>query len=212
MLDFATYLADAIPIILVIFTAYVLTKKPYDPYKIALLGYFSTGLCFYVIGEMLGRTQANNLILIPIFGVLELGWFSYIYFTYTRKKIFLYSNIPAWICLFYELTQVDFLTLNQLQSYTRSITSLLLCLFTLGYSYSLLKYKWKNYNANVFTFNAALLVYASFTCIYYLPLRLLVSGNPNTILIFWMINSMITFLFYILMTKALCHIPKRMST
>ncbi|MBB1139110.1 hypothetical protein [Myroides sp. WP-1] len=211
MLEFVTYLADFIPIVLVILIAYVLTKKPYDLYKKALIGYLATGLCFYLLGEILGRIQGNNLVLIPIFGAIELGWFSYIYFYYTRKTIFLYSNIPVLICLFYELNRIDFLTLNQLQSYTRSIAALTLCIFTLGYSYSLLKYKWKNYNANVFVFNASLLIYASFTCIYYLPLQLLVSGNPTKILVFWMVNSLITFIFYILMTNALCHIPKKMS-
>ena len=211
LLELITYFADLILIILLILIIYVATYSYYNHYKIFLIGYLVTSLLFFILGEALGRIQGNNLILIPIYGAIELGWFSFVYYIHTRRAFFLYSTIPTFICLIYELNTVNFLSLNQLQSYTRSISALTLCLYTLGYSYSLLKYKWKNYQANIFALNASLLVYASFTCIYYLPLQLLISGNTNNILLFWCLNNLITFIFYLLMTKVLCNIPSKVK-
>lgn len=212
MLKFVTYVTYLIPLALILLILYVLIRMPLTRYKVALLGYLITCLSFVFLGELLGRKLGNNLILIPLFGVLELGWFSYIYYTHTQNKLFLYSTIPAFTLLVYELSTTEFHALQQLQSYTRSVAALSLFLLTLYYSYQLIKNKWQTYNAFFFLFHAAVLVYFAFTCLYYLPLQLLITGNRENILLFWLINSIITLLFYLLTTTVLCKITSKMNT
>lgn len=212
MLEFVTYVTDLIPLALILLILYVLVKKPYNHYKIALLGYLITCISFVFLGGLLGKWYNNNLIIIPLFGVVELGWFSYIYYIHMQKKAVLFINIPAFICLIYELNTTDFHTLEQLQSYTRSFSSLLLFLLALYYSYHLLTNKWQTYNTSFFLFSATVFIYASYTCLYYLPLQLLITGKPENILLFWLVNSLITLLFYLLTTKFLCNIQSKMST
>lgn len=212
MLTFINYVTYLNPVALFLFILYALLKMPPTRYKIAFIGYLVTSLLFIYLGELMGRKLGNNLILIPIFGVLELGWFAYIYYAHTKNKLFLYSMIPALILLVYEVSTTEFQTLQQFQSYTRSITSLSLFLLTLYYSYYLIKNKWQTYSTSFFLFNAVVLVYFAYSCLYYLPLQVLITGNPENVLFFWLANSVITLLFYLLTTTVLCKITSKMNT
>ena len=204
-----TFVTYTIPLTLVLLIFYASIKMPLSRYKVAFIGYLITCLSFVFLGEFLGKKLGNNLLLIPIFGVLELGWFSYIYYAHTQKKIFLYTVIPSLILLSYELSTIQFHDLQQLNSYTRSVTALSLFLLTLHYAYYLVKNKWQSYNTSFFLFNAVVLVYFIFECLYYLPLHLLITGNREYILLFWFLNSILTLLFYLLTTIVICRITRK---
>lgn len=212
MLNFINYVTYLNPVVLFLLILYALLKMPPTRYKIAFIGYLITSLFFIYLGELLGRKLGNNLILIPIFGLLELGWFAYIYYAHTKNIAFLYSTVPVLILLIYELSTTDFQALQQFQSYTRSMASLSLFLVTLYYSYYLIKNKWQTYSTSFFLFHAIVLVYFTYSCLYYLPLQVLITGNPENVLFFWLANSVITLLFYLLTTIVLCKISSKMNT
>ena len=202
--DFVTYITSLLPAILGILILYAGTKVPFNAVKLALLGYLMTSLGFHFIGEFLGKNYHNNLVLIPIFGVVELAWFSLIYYFMTSNRLYFLINIPSFICLIYELNTINFYQLEQVVSYTRFVSTLSLLLLALFYCFTVLKNRWKTYLPSLFIFNAALLIYASFTCLYYLPLNLLLNGKSESKFLLWFINIIITLLFYIIITNVLC--------
>lgn len=205
--DFVSYIIYLVPVMLSILLVYAGTKKPFNTLKFALLGYLTSCLLFYFLGEFLGRNYQSNLILIPVFGIVELGWFSFIYRTITANKYYYLLPIPAIICLVYELNTVNFHLPAQVESYTRFVANLSLLLLALLYCFTLLQQGWKNYHPSYFLLNAALFLYASFSCLYYLPLNLLINGQSESKFLFWLVNTLITLLFYLINTKVLCNIP-----
>ncbi|WP_410880632.1 hypothetical protein [Myroides sp. DW712] len=202
--NFVTYITYLVPAVLSILILYAGTKTPFTALKFALLGYLTTSLLFYLLGEYLGRNYQNNLILIPIFGVIELGWFSFMYRLINANKYYYLISIPAFICLIYELSTINFHLPTQVESYTRFIANLSLFLLALRYCFMLLQQDWKNYNPAFFLLNSTLLLYAAFSCLYYLPLNLLINGRSENIFLFWFLNIMINLLFYIINTKVVC--------
>jgi len=210
--NFVTYITYLVPLVLSILIVYTGTKSPFNVLKFALLGYLITSLAFYFMGEFLGTTFNNNLILIPIFGVIELLWFALIYRVITRDRRYYFITIPSFICLIYELNTIDFQLPEHVESYTRFVSTLSLLLLALVYCFNLLKKGWNNYHPSFFALNATLLLYASFSCLYYLPLNLLINGLSESKFLFWLVNLTITLLFYIINTKVLCNIPGKEKT
>ncbi|MDM1046071.1 hypothetical protein HX004_14670 [Myroides sp. 1354] len=212
LFEFVTYITYLVPVLLIILIVYAGTKTPFNAVKFALLGYLITSLAFYFMGEFLGKVYRNNLILIPIFGVVELAWFSLIYRLITTKKLYYLINLPALICLIYELNTINFHLLIEIESYTRFTSTFTLLLLAIFYCFNLLKNRWRDYHPSFFLLNATLLIYASFSCIYYLPLNLLINGKSENKFLFWLVNLIITLLFYIINTKILCNIPGKEKT
>ncbi len=204
--NFVTYITYLVPLILSILIVYTGTKSPFNVLKFALLGYLITSLAFYFMGEFLGTIFNNNLILIPIFGVIELLWFSLIYRVITGDRRYYFITIPSFICLIYELNTIDFHLPVHVESYTRFVSTLSMLLLALFYCFTLLKNKWKTYVPSLFFFNAALLIYASFSCLYYLPLNLLLNGKSESKFLLWFINIIITLVFYLIITNVLCRL------
>lgn len=206
--EFVNYLSFLIPISLFALLFYSFYFAPYSIYKYTILGYLSTCLVFAILGWFMGEFYGNNLILIPVFGVLELGWFSWIYFSLTGRKICFLIPIPTLICLIYELMTVDFNNVENLQSYTRFLSTLSLNILALFYCYLLLKNNWKRFSSPFFLLNASVLVYASFNCFYYLPINLLINWGSQMKFWFWLINIIVTLIFYFVNTRILCTLGK----
>ena len=204
--NFVTYITYLVPLILSILIVYTGTKSPFNVLKFALLGYLITSLAFYFMGEFLGTIFNNNLILIPIFGVIELLWFSLIYRVITGDRRYYLITIPSFFCLIYELNTIDFHLPVHVESYTRFVSTLSMLILALFYCFTLLKNKWKTYVPSLFFFNAALLIYASFSCLYYLPLHFLLNGESESKFLLWFINIIITLLFYLIITNVLCRL------
>lgn len=148
--DFVSHITYLIPVILSILLIYAGTKKPFNTLKFALLGYLSSCLIFYFLGEFLGRNYQSNLILIPVFGAVELGWFSFIYRLITANKYYYFLSIPTVIYLVYELYTVNFHLPTQVESYTRFVANLSLLLLALFYYFTLLQKGWRNYHPSFF--------------------------------------------------------------
>ncbi len=204
--NFVTYITYLVPLVLSILIVYTGTKSPFNVLKFALLGYLITSLAFYFMGEFLGTIFNNNLILIPIFGVIELLWFSLIYRAITGDRRYYFITIPSFIFLIYELNTIEFHLPVHVESYTRFVSTLSMLLLALFYCFTLLKNKWKTYVPSLFFFNAALLIYASFSCLYYLPLHFLLNGKSESKFLLWFINIIITLLFYLIITNVLCRL------
>lgn len=206
--ELVVYIAYLIPITLSILIVYSILVAKKSVLKYTIIGYLVTCLVFDLLGTLLGKLYANNLILIPFFGLIELTWFSATYYYLTQKKFCLYLAIPTFILFIYEMFTVDFNNVQNFQTYTRFVSTLSLIILALFYCYLLLKTNWKNYNFYLFLFNATLLVYASFSCLYYLPINLLINWSSEFKFWFWLLNITITLIFYILNTKVLCNLGK----
>lgn len=204
----AIYLVYFVPTFLIFFIIYTMKVAQNNIYKYIILSYFFTCLTVDILGHILGKIYSNNLILIPFFGVLELFFFSFLYFNITRYKIILYITIPTVFCFLIELFNSYFKDAVNFQTYTRFLSSFSIFILTTLYCYSMIKSRWKKYNSNLFLLNASLLIYSSFSSIYYLPINLLINWNSKAKFWFWIINIIVTLTFYYINTKVICNLGK----
>jgi len=211
ILEFVTYLLYLNPIILVLILVYSYIKAEPTPLTKIILSYLTTCLIFDFLMHLLGEIQSNNLILIPCFGVVELVLFSLLYHTQTKHPVFICMVLPTLLCFVYELVTVDFKNTVSFQSYTRFISTLSLVCMALFYCYLLLKNSWKTYQSSFFLLNAALLIYASFTCLFYLPINLMINSSSQSKFLFWLFNLVVTLFFYLINAKVVCS-PGKMKT
>ncbi len=189
---------------LVIAIVYSMLKAKSSVYKYIVLIYLIISLFFYQLGQIL----FNNLILIPLFAILELACFSILYYRLTQNKFSYIITIPTIVCFLIELTMSDFQNIETYQTYTRFFSLLTMVVLAIFYSYLLIKQSWQQYNASLFLLNANVLIYASFSCLIYLMLNLLINLDTLAKFWFWIVNMIATLIFNIVNTKVICGIGK----
>lgn len=199
----------AIPIMLLFLIVYTIKVAHKTVYKYIVLGYLITCLLFDIAGHILGNIYSNNLIIIPCFGLLELFFFSVLYFHLTKKRFCLIITIPTVIYFFIELINSNYFDAHNFQSYIRFLSSFTIVILSISYFFMLLKNKWKQYNFAFFLLNSCLLIYSSFSSLYYLPINLLINWDSQTKFWFWMMNMTLTLIFYIVNTHVICSLGKK---
>lgn len=197
-----------IPITLILLIVYSIKVSQRSMFRNVLLGYLVICLLFDVLGQVLGRLYANNLVLIPSFGLLELLCFALVYYQLIRHKICYIITIPTIVCFLYELTNSEYLDVQNFQVYTRFLSAITIFLLSILYFFMLIKTNWKHYNFNYFLLNSSLLIYSSFSSLYYLPINLLLNWSSEAKFWFWGVNMLITLMFYIVITKVICSLGK----
>jgi hypothetical protein len=197
-----------IPITLIFSIAYSIKVSQRSIYRNILVGYLIICLLFDVFGQFLGKLFENNLILIPTFGVLELVCFSLFYYQLIQHKICYIITIPTIVCFLYELINVEYFDTHKFQVYTRFLSTITILILAILYFFILIKMNWKHYNFNFFLLNSCLLIYSSFSCLYYLPINLLINWSSQTKFWFWGLNMLLTLMFYIVITKVICNLGK----
>lgn len=198
-----------IPVALLFLIVYSIKVARNTIYKYIILSYLTICLLFDLAGHILGTLYSNNLILIPCFGVLELICFSILYVQLTKHRFCYIITIPTIMCFFIELINFDYLDALNFQSYIRFLSSFTVVLLSIFYFFMLLKNKWKKYNFPLFLLNSCLLVYSSFSSLYYLPINLLINWSSQAKFWFWMVNMVLTLIFYIVNTKVICSLGKK---
>lgn len=197
-----------IPVILLFSIVYAMKVSRQSIYRNILLGYLFICLLFDILGQVLAKLYANNLILIPCFGVLELFCFSFFYYKLLNYKACYIITIPTLIFFMYELINSEYLDVENFQVYTRFLSAITILILTIFYFFILIKDNWKQYSYNYFILNSSLLIYSSFTCLYYLPINLLVNWSSQAKFWFWGLNMLITLTFYIVITIVICKLGK----
>ena len=163
--------------------------------KLVLI-YFLMCLIIEISSHVISIIYKNNLLFIPLFGLLELIVLTTLYRKYLLRKenkILNYSILASIAFILYELISISYFDVAGFQSYSRVIdTFLIVCM-------SLLFLKQKingEPNFKHFVLNAVILVYFSLNLIIFLPINFLINEGSMLKFYFWMANLIFTLFFY----------------
>ncbi len=143
----------------------------------------------------------NNLFIIPVFGFIELAFFSLLFYKHILKskskilKTYIYTALSlVLIDIFFN----DYQEIERFQSYGRLLANLSIIFYCLLSIWNSIKGNIdSDKEAIILSFGA--LLYFSINLLVYLPLNFLINGSPDIIFYFWTINLLLTILFYALL-------------
>ena len=143
----------------------------------------------------------NTLILVPLFGFIELLIFSIIYRHMVFKNNYLFKPI---ITIFLILILVDIFTSNaftpkEFQSYGRILDSIVIIFFSLFFYWKMLNNE-SNQNRNLLRLNTAIFLFFLFNCLWFVVTNFIVNIPYKTTLFLWYAILILTPLFYSFLT------------
>lgn len=188
------------PIVLVvgILIGFIIRHKLSRLSKYVLL-YFVMALAADGISRILATQFGNNLIMIPLYGLLEILYFLILY--YFILKI-VKSNL--WLALLLmTLSFTIYETINSLNvepanfnSYSRVMAAICIVLSAIAYYIKNIKLNIKNITGEL-RLNTFIFIFYSLNLLFFLPLNFLINLDSEVKYYFWIANLLITILFYI---------------
>lgn len=161
-----------------------------------LLLFLIVCIAFDVIARYMGTSSGNNLILWPLFSLVELLLISAVFLSFIRKSFVLISLLSAGsIYILTEIIYIDVYNVTVFQSYAKIISSFLLVLVIIY----MIIWQLKN-DINVpehsLELNTVLLVNYALNLLLLLPINLLINANSGLITIIWIFYLGVTVLYY----------------
>lgn len=182
----------------------ILFKRLNGLHKSILL-YLALMLSVDVTSRFMG-SSGNNLIVLPIFSLIELSFFVFFYNKYLLSrpnKILIGIGIAGALFIIAEILQYFvFNTLNvkQFQPYAKVADNFIVIIMALVFFYqkmnSYSETKWDNFKLNI-----AILVFFTFNTIIFLPFNFLINESSGVKFYVWTGNLIILLLFYIYLTS-----------
>jgi len=158
-----------------------------------------------IASRILGEVYHNNLILIPIYGLLELLIFTYIYFTFLlRVKYKLWIISIAIVVLFnlYEIFQSLHVDPKDFNSHSRVVDYLVIVIMSIVfYIHQIATANAKS--SSIFFLNTVILLFYSLNLILYLPLNFLINEASDIKFHFWTVSLVLTLIFYISIVRTI---------
>lgn len=201
----ADFLVFSIPFILgasavIIFYYYKMIAVPYK-----ILGWYLIAALFTdLLSKSFGKMFENNLIFIPVFALVEIIIFSLFYFKLqlTNRIMILLACISV-VFVAYEIIYVNVSNVNNFQVYSRVVSSFLITVFSISYCFKLLYEEKKMDDERKYFINSLILFFYAFSVVYFLPIGFLINEGSDLKFYFWIINTIITSLFYMLLTAVI---------
>lgn len=168
--------------------------------KLILL-YLSFCLIFDLIGRVLVLTQHNNLILVPVFGFLELFLFSWIYHQYMlkRNRLLIALNLGALILILIDCTLENPFQLSSFHSIGRIIDGFFILILCLAYFYEIMVSETSSSRTKT-SFNVVTFLFFTINSLWFLVVNFLITTLEGSIFYLWVINVIATPLFYLYLT------------
>lgn len=164
-----------------------------------LIGCFLADISSRVIGEF----YRNNLICMVAFSLFELLFFVYYYqVCFFKRKVWRYIII-ALIGTGYighEIFTLINVTPEYFQTYSKTCTAFLIIIMGIDYFVEKIKQE-KIDMPNKMRLNSIFIFYFSLNLILFLPINFLINVSSSVKFYFWLINLIVTLVFYILLTK-----------
>lgn len=201
--EFSLYISNFSLYILIAGTVCgLLFYKRLDPVCNGLFYYVALMLAVDRSFYLLGAYTGNNHAMVPIYALLELGFFTWFYNYCLLKK----QSIPlvvlglvgvVYIC--WEFIQDFVLTtqqVKQFQPYGKVVDNFAIIIFALSYLYIKIS-SFEETHRGHFWLNIIILVFFTFNTIIFLPFNFLVNEETGLKFYFWTINRITLLLFYI---------------
>lgn len=197
-----SFLSPATLLVGVIF-GFFYNKYLSNVYK-SITFYLLLMLCIEVLTKTLGAL-GNNLIVLPVFSLIELTFFLYLYNKHLLKKnnkFFIAIGLIGILYIFSEI--ILYFVLNnvkpkQFQPYSKVVDNFIVILMTLAFFHEKIK-NYKEAKWNNFRLNSVILGFFTINLIIFLPFNFLVNESTGLKYYFWLINIVIIVLFYTYLT------------
>lgn len=205
ILSFFTYLSPVILLIGISIGIYY--YKTVDVLRKTLTVYIFLMLILDLLARFLGNVYGNNLVLIPVYGFIELLMFSIFYYFLGIKDNLKIKFLLAFILLLsfiftiWEVIEVYTLPAAEFESYAKAISTLVTVLLSLGFFLEKIYMK-KDISSDMFMLNSGILLYYSLNLIIFLPIDFLINGNELKFY-FWLVNLIFTLAFYVFLISSI---------
>ncbi|MXN91088.1 hypothetical protein GR160_07580 [Flavobacterium sp. Sd200] len=153
-------------------------------------------------GRLLGEIYNNNLIVLPLFSLIEMIFFLYFYnkFLFIKpNKLIMVAGILAILFIVGETLQYfvfNTLDTKQYQPYAKVIDNFVIIIMALYFFYQ----KINNFNETRwgnFRLNTAILIVFTFNSLVFLPFNFLINESSGIRFYFWTGNLLLLVFFYI---------------
>lgn len=169
--------------------------KKVDIIHKGITGYLLAMLCVDMSGRVLEYYSRNNLIVLPVYSLIEMGMFVYFYFRYLFKRphrALILLSILAAVYIIWELISFS-RDVRQFQSYAKVADNFVIITLALVFLNDKIR-DYKESRLDNFYLNAVILIFFSVNLIFFLPLNFTL--NETTGFYFWLFNLTTTVSFY----------------
>ena len=202
ILDVCTWAA---PIVLLIGIATgTLLYSLLDPIHRVLLVYCVTALLTDLTSRVFGELYNNNLFLIPLFGLAELGLFAVLYYKYllgSQSKVLLLCLLSGLGFIAFETIAVYALDPGSFQSYSRVVDPFFIVLLSVLYFRKLGQEE--IIHTELLQLNTVILLFFSLNLIFFLPVNFLINEHSPLKFWFWLANLVLTLCFYSFLIRSI---------
>lgn len=199
-----SYLSPIILLIGILLNIYA--YRNLDHFHKCIFYYLSFMLLLEFGTRILEFISHNNLILLPIYSVMELVFFVYFYnkFLFAKpNKVLIGFGVIASLFIIAEIIQyfvINTLDVKQFQPYAKVADNFVVIVLALAFFYQRMnnfkETKWDN-----FRLNTVILVFFTFNTMIFLPFNFLVNESSGVKFYFWIGNLFMTFFFYVYLTS-----------
>ncbi len=161
------------------------------------LGYLIIALGTDLLCRFVGFFAENNLIIIPLFGILEVSVFYIFYVRFWKVTHPLFLSIYIAIIGFaiFELCLIHKTDSANFQAYSKVLGNLLIIIMSFSISFKQISSEVVHRSATL-VFNHIIFVYFSILVVLFIPINFLVNAGSDLIFYFWLINIIATTSFY----------------
>jgi len=170
----------------------------------SIVVYLCLMLCTDIAGRILGAS-GNNLIILPIYSLIELAFFVYFYnkYFFAKPNTFLIGlGVAGAVYIVTEMLLYfvfNALNVKQFQPYCKVIDNFIIIIMALFFFQQKIS-NFKELGWGNFRLNTILLIFFTLTTIIFLPFNFLINGTSEVKFYFWMFNSVTIVFFYIFLT------------
>jgi hypothetical protein len=204
--EFSRYLGDVSSMALITgLVLGVLFYKKLDRLHKSILVYMVLMLTIDTACRIFEYYNHSNMIVLPIFSLVELLFFVYLYNKYLLKKesktiiAFGLLGMLYIVVEFFEYFIFGTLDIKQFQPYSKIVDNFIIIVMALVFYYekmnSFNETKWSN-----FKLNTAILIYFTINAIVFLPFNFIINENIGVRFYIWTVNVVIILLFYSYLT------------
>lgn len=200
LIDWMTLSAPAV-LLAGIITGFYYFRSLDTAYRIITF-YFLTAFLTDIASRLYVFTHADNMIFILGFSLAELVLFSVLYHLVFLKKLhhlLLAGILTGVFFIIWEIFNLRFTPIKQFQSYAKVVDTFLIVLLSVVFFLENVHAD-KQVQWPLFRLNAIILGFFSLNLIFFLPLNFMINESSGLKFYLWMINLVVTVLFYIFLT------------
>lgn len=170
----------------------------YEGFSQLIIAYLGIALLVDLSSRWAGWLFHDNLIVVPVYALLELGLLSLIYFRFMlHKRLFGLMALAALAAIFIciEIYYLSAAKVASFQSYSRTCCSFILVIYALSYLFENLGIKTEQ--PIKMKLNTVFLLYFACNFFIYLPINFFINAATETKYILWTFNLMLVFCYYL---------------